>query len=493
MSEFDDLVDEAPEPTTTPFEMAENRATDWANANEIAQRHHNQLLWTPENGWYYYDKTRWAPDANKYRERLVAELVRDMWLRAIDQPDDIKNTTRARAKMLESNKGLNAALKLAEAMMAKSVTELDVHPYLVNCPNGTFDARTHERFDHDPAHYITRIMPTPFDHDAKDEVWDRVLKEAFEGDCDKMNCLQRFIGYSLTSDWTMKTFLAMYGPTNAGKSTIIEPISGTMGDVDEGGYATTWDAEVIQADSNINKGEKLNKARAARFIVVGELEKGKKMADGFVKRFVGGTSVDAKALYKGSYSYKPQGKLLLDTNYVPRSADPAVHGRLLLLPVLHVPPVKDGEIKRHLDESLDAHKAILAWAMEGCRQWWLEKSFGPTPWLDAAKAKYIRSSDPLVNLHDDCFDDTSDEAEAVPAVLGWQVYQAWCTANGSKPMTKGSFADAMEERGYTKTKMKSRGGAWFFMGVKLKPMDEFPEDVRFAVFGSSLSGQNGTS
>ena len=60
------------------------------------------------------------------------------------------------------------------------LSKLDANPLLINFPNGTYDASKRERKlrDHDPKDYITRLCPTEYDPDAKDEVWERVTTAA---------------------------------------------------------------------------------------------------------------------------------------------------------------------------------------------------------------------------------------------------------------------------------------------------------------------------
>lgn len=462
------------------------RDSDAANAHDFVVMFPSDVLWTPEQGWMVYDGLRWVEDKKQLRNALMTRMCQSMLLRSsITTNDDERTTLRARVRRLESTNGLSSALKYAEHLVAKSIIEMDLNPYYLNCPNGTFDLRTGDRHAHTPQDYITRLCPTYFKPDARDEIWEKVVYEAFGGDEDKMRFFRRYIGYSLTGDYSMKSFLALHGPSNAGKSTLVEPLHIVLGDLDEGGYVTTWDADVIQADAKINRSEKLNKSKSARLILVGELEKGKHLADGFVKRFTGGNAVDAKALYKGSYTYRPGAKLLLDTNYVPRSADPAVHTRLKLLPATHVPRVKDPEIKRHLEESKLAHAAILAWAIAGCMAWWAEKSLGETPWLAESMAKFVKSSDPLVNFRDDCFIETEIMGECVPVASVYPMYTAWCYEEGSKPMQRRSFMDAMEERGHTKYRLPM-GGVTILTGLQAKSLSELPDIVAAAALSTKI-------
>ena len=82
-----------------------------------------------------------------------------------------------------------------------SVRLMDANPMLINFPNGTYDAASDVLRPHNPNDLITRLCPTEWHPDARDEVWDRVLEELFNDDSPDRDCkityLQRFAGYTL--------------------------------------------------------------------------------------------------------------------------------------------------------------------------------------------------------------------------------------------------------------------------------------------------------
>jgi P4 family phage/plasmid primase-like protien len=448
-----------------------HRATDRANGIEVARFLDGRVLWTPESGWFVFDGRRWAPDVELVRTLLVGEftdlLRRSATSGALDQ--DAARTAMDRANRIESAGGLDNALRFSQSLLAVSVTRLDGDPWLLNCPNGTLDLRTGSLRNHDARDMITRICPTPYDPDARDATWERTLREALEGDEARLRVMARFAGYTLTGQTTEKRMLVISGPTNTGKSTVTEPLYRVLGQVHDGGYATTWDADVVQADARVNRGEKLNKTRGARLVLVGELEKGSRMADGFVKQFTGGDTMDARSLYANSYSLRPTAKLWMATNYVPQSPDPATQGRLLLLPFLHTPPVRDPRVKQHLEESADAHRAILAWAVTGCTRWRGDGGFGVTPWLEAARAEYALESDPVLQFVQDELvrvdqDELSSHVDEV-----WKAYaELWGPDNQQRPLKRRALESALRERGLVKARVPAKGGTMRWVGYRTR-------------------------
>lgn len=474
-------ADDAP-PSTRRLELVTgtgpdnpHRNTDRANGLEVAAFVDGQALWTAQVGWHVYDGRRWVPDDARVHALLVGEFVDRLRARAtsgeVVGPE--VEVLMARANRLESAAGLRGALAFAEPVLAHHVTRLDADPWLLNCPNGTLDLRTGELRAHDPRDLVTRVTPTPYDPDARDETWERVLREALEADPDRLRLLARFAGYSLTGRTTEKRMLVISGPTNTGKSTVTEPLLHVLGDVADGGYATTWDADVVQADARVNRAEKLAKVRGARLVLVGELAKGSRMADGFVKQFTGGDTVDARALYRDSYSYRPTAKLWMATNYVPQSPDPALQERLLLLPFRHEPVAKDPAVKAHLDENPGARRAILAWAVRACLAWRAASSLGETPWLTGEKREYALASDPLLEFVAEHLRETDRPDEYVTCDDAWARYSlTWAPENVSRPLKRRTFDRALEEHGFAKTRGAHGAGARRWRGWRAAEGDE---------------------
>lgn len=497
------IVDRDPPPQSTPpatgapvielhpptGQEAVNRNTDRANAEDFATLFRQSACWTPELGWLVWDGKRWAIDVRREVELLCQGLADTLLERRRRAPDDERETLLRRVTRLEQVAGVRATLSYVEPMVVRSLVEFDTQPWLLNVLNGTLDLRTGELRAHDPDDLLSRLAPTEYDPSARDTVWERAVSQACgqgaSGGPDaeaKRRFLRRYLGYSLTGSTQEKDLVALNGPPDTGKTTVSEPLLSVLGDVSEGGYATTWEAETVQARSNVNRAEKLHKAYGARLILVGELEKGTRLADGFVKRFTGGNSVDAKRLYHDSYTYRPQAKLWLDTNYLSRSADVAVHARLKLVPFTHAIRNKDETVKQHLLRDPAAHRAILAEAVRGCLEWRRE-GFGELPWLERELKRFALGSDATLAFLEEVFErvdpeDTALARECVPVEGCWFAYQMWAAENVSKPLRKGVLTAALEEHGLRKHRL-SKGGVTVWLG--LKPRVQLPdtlEDVR---------------
>lgn len=445
-----------------------HRVTDRANGIEIASFLKGKVIWAHGMGWLIFDGKRWQADEQKIHRLLVGEFVdglRQQATSGVFGPNE-SEILMNRANRLESTSGLHSALSWTEPLLARAVADLDANPWVLNCPNGTLDLKTGELRPHAAEDLLTRITPTPYDPDARDETWERVVHEALPSE-DMLRLFVRFAGYTLTGDVREKKLLVIKGQTDTGKSTVTEPLYRMLGDVGDGGYATTWDADVVQAHSRVNRAEKLSKARGARMILTSELEKGSRFAENFVKQFTGGDTMDARELYRSSYSFRPTSKLWMATNYTPTSADKALQNRLLLLPFTQVPKRKDPRVKKYLDEDERAHKAILAWTVRACLNWQREGTLGSTPWLQAELDEYALDSDPILQfLHDECESvETWDESSATKEVFGR--YEFWAPQNVRNPLKPRAFDSALKEHGYVKNRGPRGKGEMRWFGLRL--------------------------
>lgn len=502
-----DELDDPPPPRSEDHfdrdipEADHNRDTDRANAKMFVELFGDDFIWTPEGEWFVWTSRRWAADDGLIRHRMVGYMADQLWRTFVDDGEEV---TGRRAKRLESIGGLEGCLKFAQHKLVSRITEFDRDTHLFNCPNGTVDLRTGELRSHDRRDLITRMCPTPYDPQARDIVWNQVIWDAFDGDLDMARFLGRFVGYSLTGETLEKSILVVNGPANSGKSTVTEALYKTVGDVAEGGYACTWPADMIQQGTQVNRDYLMDKSRGSRMIIVAELERGSRMADSFIKQVSGGDVMNHRRVYAAPYDLRPTGKLIMHSNYVPKSTDPAVHNRLKLLPFehpargtaaalvpfldetygVHATGGPDPRVRLHLETSANARKAILAWAVNGARAWFGQGFKIATPWMANAMERYILESDQVWAFVRDCFDEIKYEpivhgrpidpvlAESVHTERAWILYTAWAIENVHRPLKRRAFEAAMEERGIKKGRYPLRGGTSRWFGLKEVPMQD---------------------
>lgn len=447
------------------LQSTDARNSDRYNGIEFAQLYGDYVIYTAEAGWFCWDGKRWSSDDLLLHEKLMGQMTHVLRRRYVNATATEQELIHARIKRLESASGHNSALRFAEIELVRKITELDQNPWLVNFQNCTFNLQTFETRVHDPSDYLTGMCTVEYDPEAVDPVWEAFLEVALP-DPEMRLTFQAFMGSCLTGVCKDKAILIPMGPTDTGKSTAVEPCSSVLGQVESGGYAASWPSEVVERGRQINVEEKKHQVRRARLVIVAELTKGSRFNDGFVKQFTGGDVVSARGLYKGSYSYRPQAKLVMHTNFVPRSADKATQNRLKLLPFRNQFVNKDEGIKQYLESHPDAQRAVATWMVLGAMLW-QQQGLGKMPWLNPYLNQYNLDSNPVAAFREESLTDgVSDPNQWATVDSVWTAYRAYEAENAVRPRGRRSFNSAMEELGLERTRVGH--GPWRWQGVQLR-------------------------
>lgn len=469
--------------TVTPLvqivgERPRNRDTDRGNAEELEAFAGRRLrLVAGVDEWIVWDGTRWVTDMKYARERIMIELSRQLEERAVRAGEDERNVLLKRARSLEMSTKRDSALRYARDLLVVELGDLDADPWKLNTPGGLVDLRTGAVRRAEPEDLVTRATTAAWDPAARSELWEEILLRLIP-DEGKRRWLQRWFGYCLTGLTSEKAIACVFGEADTGKSTVSGAVYAALGNVASSGYAVSWTSKVIQDNDRVNREEKLHHAIGARLCVTAELRKGSQMDAAFVKEATGGDVVDARALYAGSVNFKPQLKLLLHTNYTPRSADPALQNRLRFLELTErLSEVEKGrrlggtDVKTFLETDPEQQAAVLAWCVEGCR-FWQEEGLGKPPGHAEALRAYEEASDGVLRFVRMCLAPLDDDrsAEWVPKDFVERLYAAWLVRmEEPRGLGKNKLWEALRERGYHDIRVTAGGGS----GSKVRVVRRF--------------------
>lgn len=431
--------------------------TDIGNGNLFADWFQAVARYVPARKlWYTYTGKLWQPDtggvqAMEYCKRLADGLA----LYALGLPEgDKRDAYRKFVEKWQSRRARETILKDAQSVHPVSLSAFDSKPYLFNCQNGTIDLRTRAFRPHDPADMLATIAGVEYDPDAGAALWEGAISGAMQGDKDLTAYLQKALGYALTGDTGEECLFLLYGPTTRnGKSTILETFMALMG-----GYGKAAGAETFslrQRWDSAAPSEDLAKLAGARVVNVAEPDKGMSLNAARVKALTGGDTVTARFLHENSFEYKPQFKLFINTNYLPRVNDPTVFrsGRVKVLPFnRHFSEgEQDKTLKKRLLQELPG---VLNWCLEGL---WLmrETGFAPPGAVLAATASYCHDSDKMARFVEECL--APDPLGEASTTAVYSAYQGWCRENGQQPESLPGFKRGLE--GYAEIKRKRPQGA----------------------------------
>ncbi len=242
-------------------------------------------------------------------------------------------------------------------LLLKELDEFNTHP-LINFENGMFDPLGINLLKHEPKYLSTIRIPYKYDPLAKCELWIKVLMDIFEGDNDKMQALQEFFGYCLSSDNEQKKGMLLLGETNTGKSTIIDIFRELIGEMNCSNvplqylsnpqYTPLLINKMVNIDPEVNK-EAINYEREFKILTGGKKER-----------------VSCNQKHIPTFEFTPRCKIILSANIFPRITDhsSAFYQRLLLIPCNR--QFSDEEMDRNLDDKLRVElSGIFNWVLEG--------------------------------------------------------------------------------------------------------------------------------
>lgn len=439
--------------------------TDAGNSLRFSEDHDGELIYVPGLGWHFWDGKRWARD-DAAAWRAAKETARRIRFEAVAIEDE-EVTTRVFAHALrsESRPRLDAMIELAskgeitDMGLVVPIEKIDAKSSALNCANGTVDLKTGKLHPHYRGWYITHLVDIEYHADAPAPLWERTLRDVFDGDEELIAWVQRAVGYSATGTPNPeKCFFLPYGPGNNGKTVFTETIKRVLG-----GLAQVAASDTFISSKGSSIQNDLASLRGARFVLVPETEDGDKLARQVIKRVTGGNTIRARFLYRDYFSYTPQFTIWIETNHLPAVpiSDRAAWDRIKVVPFRRTFTRKE-QNKQLRDQLGDELPGILAWIVCGAVAWYRD-GLGELPLAVASATLDYRASQDTIGrfLQDETDDDL--EANVIRTVLH-DAYKKWCLAEGLPPVSARAFGAALEERGYRKAE---RNVGRTFEGLRL--------------------------
>lgn len=436
------------EPTQGPGRRSEEHlALAFARENEAGLRY--CAAW---GQWLFWDGVRWVID----KTLLAKDQARDLCRRAAAASGD----ERA-AAVLGLARTVNAVAHLArtDRRLAANPDQWDSDPWLLNTPGGVVNLKTGELGPSDPALHMTKVTGAAPGGDCP--TWLLFLDRITGGDAELQAYLQRVLGYALTGDTSEHALFFGYGTGANGKSVLIDTIAGILGD-----YHSTAPIETFTESNSERHPTDLARLRGARLVTAVETEQGRRWAESRIKTLTGGDRVAARFMRQDFFEYAPQFKLFIAGNHKPglRSVDEAMRRRFHLVPfAVTIPPEeRDAQLKEKLKAEWPG---ILAWMIEGCREWQLIGLEPPTAARTATEA-YLEAEDALAAWVDEQCEHDPQAWESSSALFA--SWKHWAGMNGEYVGSKQRLALALEARGFQpKRTTQARG----LVGLRLKEFD----------------------
>lgn len=383
--------------------------------------------------WLCYDGKAWRLDSGGVKvEGFAQKLAKLLSHYVIDKIGDSPTEKETRfgeaVQRLHSRSARERMIADARSRSYISGEALDKDTDLFNVENGTLNLATGEFRPHDPKDYLSKVANVVYDPAAESVEWETFLKEIMLGDAEKVEFLQRIIGYALCGATYEEVAFLLYGSTTRnGKSTFLESVAAVMGD-----YSSAIAPESLaQKDkSGSAASPDIARLRGVRLLRCAEPPKRMLLDAALLKTLLGRDTITARELYQSNIDFIPQFVLFFNTNFLPVIGDDSVFasGRLQVISFdRHFEPQEQDKGLKNRLTSKDNRSGILNWMLEGLRAY-REQGLNPPRSVIDATAQYRQDSDKIQQFVDDILVPTP--GENTPGSDAYDIYTEWCQKNG---------------------------------------------------------------
>lgn len=418
-----------PEMDLRPPEFSDDAlALRFAAEHEANRRY--VALWSTWLGW---DCQRWSSDDT---------------LKAFDDARSVCRTAAASCNETKLSKSIASAatvaaverLARADRRLAARAVQFDANPWLLNTPAGVIDLLTGEKRPALREDYMTKMTRVGAEGDCPR--WLAFLQTITDGDTDIERFLARAVGYTLTGSTREHAFFFLHGTGGNGKSVFVETISKVLAD-----YATAAPIEMFTTTKFQGHTTDVAGLQGSRMATASETDQGRSLAEARVKLLTGGDAISARRMRADNVTFTPQFKLWMTGNHKPTitTNDEAIRRRMHLIPfTVSIPPWRRDQ---KLPEKLEAEwPGILAWAIEGCREW-LKIGLAPPASVRQATDEYLSSEDAkLCWLESEVVFDANALATTDSLFGSWK---EWATSANEDVGSKKDFVKALRGKQLT--------------------------------------------
>lgn len=157
------------------------------------------------------------------------------------------------------------------------------------------------------------------------------MREVMCGNQEMVDFLAMATGYSLTGDTRIQAMFFNHGDGENGKGVFLETLAYIIGDY---AYTSAFDTFVYHEKSNRDVRNDLAALVGVRFLTAEESSEGHRLDEALIKQLTGENTVTTRFLYQDEFSYKPNFKIWMSSNFHPpiRTTDWGTWRRVKMIP-----------------------------------------------------------------------------------------------------------------------------------------------------------------
>lgn len=392
--------------------------------------------------WYMFDGKIWREDTGSAHVLQQSEKLYDALLNYTTTIEDIQKKSDYFEYILKLGKSNQRKVILEDAQNLCSVfqNDFDKNTDLFNCQNGTLNLKTLEFKPHDSSDLLTKISNVHYDPNTKSPLFENFISEVMQDDAEKINYIQKALGYALTAETHYETCFILYGATTRnGKSTLMSTIMNALGE--HTGYSLDMKSETLAQKKNTDSRQAsgdLARLKDCRFLNASEPPKRMIFDVALLKNMLGRDPITARNLYEREFTFRPQFKLFINTNFLPLITDDTLFksNRINVITFnRHFEPHEQDKMLKDKLITQENISGIFNWCLEGLKQFQADGLEPPQSVVEATE-EYRKNSDKIGNFIEECLEKSTKNSKAKDI---YDAYRAWCASNGYGAEGKNNF------------------------------------------------------
>lgn len=423
---------------------------DMGTSKLFADIYKSQLRYnTTAKQWYFYNGKVWQEDTGAMIARQKIDELSKTLLAYIPyiKDEDIKEKYSKYIKTLGNYGTRKKILEDAQSKMFISQTDFDKDKDLFNCQNGTYNLKTHEFTDHSPDDLLSKISNVVYNPEAKCPQFKKFMNEIMKENKNKIDFLQRILGYSLTAETSEEKCFILYGKkTRNGKGTLMDTILYMLGDY---GRTAVPETLAIKKWKDASKASSdIARLNGCRFLNISEPSHDMVIDSALLKTLTGRDKIVARFLNQNEFEFYPMFKLFINTNHLPIINDDTVFKSGRINVITFDRHFKDEKQDKELKDKLKVENeisGIFNWLLEGLENFREEGLTTPEE-IKIATAEYEKKNDKIDKFIKQEL--VKDSKKNVSCNDAHNKYCQWCDKNTLPSLSKGEFMKYLKEHNY---------------------------------------------
>ena len=315
------------------------------------------------------------------------------------------------------------------------------------CLNGTIDVVSGDLLKWDSSHELTHQLDVEWDENAKCPLYDKIVKETFDGDTEAITFWDEYCAHTLVDDMSFQRLLFLRGPGGNGKGTVSRVLRSMHNPECVGSVGVT----------DLNNERKRTSLVGKLVNISGEQSRLNLVSDTYLKKITGGDAIDIRRLYGETQNNVTLSVRFLElVNDMPATSDnsDALRRRIIILNC----PNKVEKPDLDLDAKLHSERAgILNRWVHSLRTLYERGNFITPEQSNQSVAEYMLENDP-VGRWIVTRTENVDIEEGSPSPELYADFAEWSRVSGyQKPFTDVYWGKKLTSAGYpAKNKRKGR-------------------------------------